>query len=352
MNPVNDAPSSSEQSVTTDEDVALPITLSGSDTETNPENLTYEITALPTNGSLWTGGDTTGVEITGLGEPILPYTISGRQVTYKGNQDFNGSDTFQFKVTDRGDPDTCTSTYCSPSPALTSATAATVSITLNSVNDAPVAVTDTGSTNEDTPLTFLASELAANDTDADGDALTVSAVTGGANTHGTVSLESGNVTYTPDANYSGSASFVYTVSDGDGGTDTGMVDVTVNPVNDAPVAADDPVTVIEDTVANLIDVLLNDDDEDGDTLTITGVTQGANGSVSFTSSGVTYTPGANFFGSDVFTYTISDGSVDTASGTVNVTVTAVNDEPVASLQSVETDEDAPLTITLLGARHR
>ena len=106
------------------------------------------------------------------------------------------------------------------------------------------------------------------------------------------------------------------------------VTVTITPVNDAPVAAADTATTKED-MAVTIPVLANDTDVDGNTLTVASVNQGANGAVAPAGTAVTYTPKANFHGTDTFTYTVSDGKGGTARGTVTITVTPVNDAPVA-----------------------
>ena len=111
---------------------------------------------------------------------------------------------------------------------------ATVAMTVTAVNRNPVAVADSRTVAEDGTLSFLASQLKANDTDPDGDVLTVTAVAATASTHGTVTLVAGTVTYKPDANYNGAASFAYTVSDGRGGTATGTVNVTISAVADVP----------------------------------------------------------------------------------------------------------------------
>src|SRR5919201_144679 len=143
-------------------------------------------------------------------------------------------------------------------------------------NRNPVTQPDAVSTAEDTPLTFPASALTANDSDPDGDPLSVTGVKGSASTHGTVSLGSDGVTYRPDANFNGSASFAYTVSDGRGGTATGTVTVTVTPVNDAPVAVDDAASTAEDTPLVLAGSALaaNDSDVDGDALSVVEVVAG------------------------------------------------------------------------------
>jgi VCBS repeat-containing protein len=152
-------------------------------------------------------------------------------------------------------------------------------------------------------------------------------------TSGTVGLinacgTDGSFTYNPNGQFeylqagnSTTDSFTYTVSDGYGGNDTATVTITINGVNDPPVAVNDSATTNEDTPV-IIDVLDNDSDVDGDTLTVDSVTQGANGSVINNGGNVTYTPALNFTGIDSFTYTINDGhgGTDTATVTVNVTV--------------------------------
>ena len=138
---------------------------------------------------------------------------------------------------------------------------------------------------------------------------------------------------------------------GDGG-DAGAFEVQVSCVtpNVAPDAVDDPATVAEDSGANAIDVLTNDTDANGDTLTITAVTQGANGSVAITGggTGVSYTPNANFFGADSFTYTVDDGNTGTDTATVTVTVTSVNDLPVAAPDNYAMNQDTTLNVAAPG----
>ncbi len=144
------------------------------------------------------------------------------------------------------------------------------------------------------------------------------------------------MSYTPNANYFGTDSFTYTVSDGNGGTATATVNVTVTAVNDNPTAGNDAITVAEDSGATVVNVLANDSfaPDVGETLTVTAVTQPANGTVTLVAGVVSYTPNANYFGTDSFTYTVSDGNGGTATATVNVTVTAVNDNPTAGNECV------------------
>ena len=110
-------------------------------------------------------------------------------------------------------------------------------MTVVAVNDAPVAVLDSAETDEDTPLTILVSDLLANDSDVDGDMLSITAVSN--STNGTAVLNNdGTITFTPAENFHGDASFEYTVSDGTD-TSTGRVNVTVAAVNDAAVISGD-----------------------------------------------------------------------------------------------------------------
>ncbi|MDX1921357.1 MAG: Ig-like domain-containing protein, partial [Candidatus Caenarcaniphilales bacterium] len=218
---------------------------------------------------------------------------------------------------------------------------ATVSVTINSVNDAPDAINDSVSTSEDTPVTI---SVLANDTDVENNTLTITAATQG--TNGTTSIVGNQIKYTPKANYFGTDSFTYTISDGNGGTDTATVNVTINSVNDAPDAVNDSVSTSEDTPVT-ISVLANDTDVENDSLTITAASQGTNGTTSIVGNQIKYTPKANYFGTDSFTYTISDGNGGTDTATVNVTINSVNDAPDAINDSVSTNEDTPVTISVL-----
>ena len=142
----------------------------------------------------------------------------------------------------------------------------TVNVTVTAGNDAPVAVSDAATTAEDTSVGIA---VLANDTDLDGDILSVTGV--GAATHGSTAVNAdGTIAYTPAPSFNGSDAFVYTVGDGQGGSATAAVSVTVAPVNDAPVAVNDAATTAEETPVS-IEVLANDTDVDGDTLTLASV---------------------------------------------------------------------------------
>ncbi|MPW44523.1 tandem-95 repeat protein [Acinetobacter guerrae] len=163
-----------------------------------------------------------------------------------------------------------------------------------------------------------------NVTDPDGDSLVYTVTE--KPTHGTVTFDSttGTYTYTPNANYHGSDNFVVTISDGKGGTTTVSVPVTVIAVNDAPTATANSISTDEDkpVTGNVVG-----QDVDGDQLSYTVSTNPSHGTVTLDSAtgGYTYTPNANYNGSDSFEVTVSDGKGGTTTVSVPVTVIAVND---------------------------
>jgi hypothetical protein len=205
-------------------------------------------------------------------------------------------------------------------------------------NVAPVAVDDAAMTVEDTPVTF---DPRTNDTDPDGDALTITQIGSPSNGIATVNGGTG-ITYTPDPDFNGSDVLSYTVSDGNGGSAVGSITVTVEAVNDDPEAVDDDVATDEDLPVTL-DPRLNDLDRDGDALTIVAVGDPEHGEAR-TDDGttVTYTPDSGFHGIDSFDYTIDDGEGGMSSATVTVTVVPVNSDPLAGDDAVETNEDTPV----------
>ena len=220
-----------------------------------------------------------------------------------------------------------------------------MTIDVTSVNDVPVANDDSYTTNEDTALTAtLATGVLKNDTDVEGDPLTATLVTGPA--HGTLTFNAnGTFTYVPDANYNGADSFTYKVNDGTDDSNVATVNLTVKPVNDAPVAANVSATVAED---NPLTGTLTATDVDGDTLTFSKATNPSHGTVTVSAAGAyTYTPAANYFGPDSFTYTVSDGNGGTVTKTVTIDVTSVNDVPVVFNESRTVVDDTTATGNVL-----
>ena len=134
------------------------------------------------------------------------------------------------------------------------------------------------------------------------------------------------------------------MSDGQGGTTDGTVNVNVSPVNDAPIALDRNISVSEDSS---LFALFTAKDIDNDSLTFSQGTAPSHGTVSITEAGLfRYTPNPDYFGADSFTYTVSDGNGGIATGTVTVTVTGQNDNPTTSGLSASGIEDGPIAGTL------
>ena len=168
------------------------------------------------------------------------------------------------------------------------------------------------------------------DTDADGDSLTVSAISYSGTGTAAINADNARIDYTPAANFNGTDTITYTVSDGTA-TDTGTLTIIVNAVNDAPVAVDDAVTTKQDSSV-LVAVLANDTHADSSAMSIVTVTSPSNGTVTQDGSVVTYTPNSSFSGSDTFAYTVQDanGVSDTANVTVTVNATATACSPTIS----------------------
>jgi large repetitive protein len=294
----NPAPTATNDNATTAEDTPIPaINVLGNDTDPDGDPLTVTAASAP-NGTVTINPDGT--------------------LLYVPNANFNGTDTITYTISD-GNGGTST---------------AAVTVTVTPVNDAPVAVNDNATTNEDQPVTI---GVLGNDSDVDGDALTVTAAT---SPNGTVVINpDGTITFTPNANFNGPTTITYTISDGNGGTATATVNMTVNAVNDVPVANPSTAATAEDTPVN-VPVLANDTDLDGNPLTVTAA-NAPNGTVVINPDGsVTYTPNPNFNGTDTITYTISDGQGGFSTSTVTVTVGAVNDAPTATPIAAQNDNDS------------
>src|SRR5207244_2238830 len=196
------------------------------------------------------------------------------------------------------------------------------------------ATAESYTTAEDTALTVnAASGLLTHATDIDGDPLTAVLVSGPS--YGTLSVNSnGSFSYTPAANYNGSDSFVYKINDGTADSNLATVSLTITAVNDAPVATAESYTTAEDTVLTVdaaSGLLAQATDIDGDPLTAVLVSGPSHGTLGLNSDGsFSYTPDANYNGTDSFIYQTDDGFAGSNVATVTLTVTPVNDTPTVA----------------------
>jgi VCBS repeat-containing protein len=284
---VNDVPEAFAQSVTVDEDGTVDIVLTGDDLETETPALIFEIDTQPLNGNL---------------------VLSGNTATYEPAEDYNGSDSFTFTVNDGED---------SSSPAL-------VTITVNPVNDQPIADSASVAVDEDDTVEIT---LTGSDVDTASESLIFAVVDGPI--RGVLTGTAPNLAYVPDENYFGPDSFTFTVNDGINTSTPAAVSITVNAVNDNPVAVSDSgsdyaVTADQILIINAPGVLANDSDVDGDELDAVLVDNVSHGILTLNSDGsFTYDPNDDYVGIDTFTYKATDGDLESEVVTVTIIVAAV-----------------------------
>ena len=253
-----------------------------------------------------------------------------------------------------------TFTYTIEDPSGSSDTA-TVTVTVNGVNDAPTAVADTFETNEDTPLAIGAPGVLMNDSDVDTGTMLTAVLDSGPSNAASFTLNSdGSFSYTPASNFNGMDSFTYHASDGTASSATVTATITIVPVNDAPNAVNDMFMTDEDTPLSIPapGVLMNDTDPENDPLTVTAFdatsTQGAtvsvaaDGSFSYDPTGASALQALGSADSvdDTFTYTIEDPSMASDTATVTVHVTGVDDPPVAVNDAATVTEDPPSPVPI------
>lgn len=273
-------------------------------------------------------GDSATLALYSFGQPQNGAVTLGPKgnLLYTPHENFAGDDHFGYVITDEHG----------------NKSSATIYMTVTTVNEAPAPLLTQLSTNEDTELSI---DLSALIHDPDGDALTIEGISA---QNGTVIIDTdGTIVYTPNPDFHGTDTLLYTVSDTENTTTTAAVTMTVKPINDAPVAAKDEGATQEDHPV-MIDVLANDHDIDGDTLNIEIIDRPEHGSVSRGEDGVlVYTPAPNFHGQEQFEYTVSDGHGGAYTSSVTVVVASVNDAPEASDDSASTTEDAAIAIQVL-----
>uniref|UniRef100_UPI000479AE29 Ig-like domain-containing protein n=1 Tax=Flavobacterium frigidarium TaxID=99286 RepID=UPI000479AE29 len=293
--PVNSAPVAVDDSATATTEVLYNSTAALQSNDTDADGDTLTVTA--------------GTFTTAQGGEII-ITADGNY-TYQSVTGFVGTDSYVYTVGDGQATSTGTVTFTVNAPA----------------NSAPVSVDDSATATSEVLYNSTAT-LQSNDTDADGDTLTVTAGTFTTAEGGEIIIAAdGSYTYQSATGFVGTDSYVYTVGDGQA-TSTGTVTFTVNaPVNSAPVTFDDSATVVSGTVyVSENNLTANDTDADGDTLTVTAGTfaTAQGGTIIITSDGsYTYQSALNYVGTDSYVYTVGDGQATTI-GTVTFTVNAAN----------------------------
>jgi hypothetical protein len=253
--------------------------------------------------------------------------------SYLPDRDFSGTDVFQYVATD----------------GVAESAPATVTLTVLSVNDRPIALPDTFLVNEDAELNVTAPGILANDVEPEGGALSAKLVSDVAS--GDLTLGSaGGFRYTPSADFNGTDSFTYVATDGPTNSDPVSVIILVRAVNDAPVPIQDAYEINEDEDLIVVapGVLENDTDPDGDDLRAFPLSQPANGALALETDGsFVYTPDPNFSGSDGFTYAANDGVVSTMTS-VSISILATNDAPTAENDFFDVPANTELDVPIPG----
>ncbi|WP_374568230.1 Ig-like domain-containing protein [Ideonella sp.] len=305
---VDDLPTAKADTFNATEDTVLNGSVAGNDTLSGDGGNAFALGTNAAHGAVVVNADGT-----------FTYTLAAN---------YNGPDSFTYTLTD-ADGDVST---------------ATVTLNVGSVDDLPTAKNDTFAATEDTVLN---GSVAGNDT-LSGDGGNVFSLGTGA-AHGTVVVNAdGTFTYTPAANYNGPDSFTYTLTDADGDVSTATVTLNIASVDDLPVAKNDTFAATEDTVLN--GSVAGNDTLSGDGGNVFAIGTGAaHGTVVVNADGTfTYTPAANYNGTDSFTYTLTDADGDVSTATVTLNVGAVDDLPVAKADTFAATEDTVLNGSVAG----
>ncbi len=293
---VDDVPVANDDAAEVAEDGEALIAVLGNDTGLGDGPVTLDAVSAPFHGTA---------------------AIVGERVHYAPAPGYHGPELITYTITD----------------ADGQSASGTVTITVGPVDDQPVARDDAAEVAEDGEALIA---VTSNDTVEDAPA-TVTAVTAPA--HGTATVTSGGVLYTPAPDYHGGDSFTYTVADADGQTASAAVAIEITSIDDVPVASDDAAITTEDTAVG-IPVLGNDTGLGDGPISIAAVTAPTLGAVTVAGDELRYTPTPDRYGSDSFSYTIADADGQTATATVAVTVTPVNDDPVATDDELTVAEDS------------
>ncbi|GLR05784.1 hypothetical protein GCM10007906_33720 [Vibrio hyugaensis] len=313
VNPVNDLPVPQDQQFSVEEDGTLQFTdadlLAGA-TDIEGDNLTVEDVS-------YDGGD-----------GILTDNGNGTY-TFAPNENFNGEVNFSFDVSDGTDT-----------------VSANIDVSVTPVDDAPVSGDLAYSVDEDGSIRLSQEQLLSQASDVEGDDLTATGLTVDGNATVTQN-DDGSFTITPDENFNGDIDISFDISDGTN-TVQATADLTVNPINDLPVPQDQQFSVEEDGTLQFTDadLLAGATDIEGDDLSVTGISyEGTDGVLTYNGDGTySFAPNENFNGDVNFSFDVSDGA-DTVSANVDVSVTPVNDPPVAGSTSYTVHEDNSITIS-------
>ncbi|MFO0941496.1 MAG: tandem-95 repeat protein [Pirellulales bacterium] len=289
---VNDAPTAIGDSYDLTEDQTLTIAAPGvlsNDIDADSDALTAKLVAGPQHG-------------------VLTLATNG-SIVYTPNANYAGTDSFVYVAND----------------GTVDSNLATVALSIAAVNDAPTAVDDSYSLNEDTVLTIAAPGILANDSDIDSTSITAALVTGP--TNGKLVLNpDGSFSYTPNLNFNGTDSFKYLANDGSANSSVAVVTIQVKPVNDAPTAGNDGYSTKAGTALPIAapGVLANDSDVDGDAIQAVLATGPSNGTLTLNANGsFNYVPNSGFSGTDSFTYQAKDAVSSSANATVTIIVSPV-----------------------------
>ncbi|MCC6235905.1 MAG: tandem-95 repeat protein, partial [Verrucomicrobiales bacterium] len=302
VTPVNDAPLAQAKEISIPNGEAVQVELSGSDLDgTTPS---FRIKSGPAHGTL--SGSA----------PLLTYTPT---------EGYSGSDFVTYTAFD-GELESAEATV-------------TLIITAAARNKAPLAPSLTVNGIEDSPIT-----ISLGCTDPDNDALSHAITTPPAN--GTLTFTGATAVYTPKANFNGTDSFTYRVSDGSLASELATITIKVAPVNDAPIAANSTLTGKEDCT---LPVILPGSDVDNDPLKFTVLKTPTNGTLTGTVPNLVFTPAANWYGTASLQYTVGDGKITTAVITLTLNITNVNDAPVAKARTASVAEDSSIALTLTGS---
>ncbi len=312
----NQAPNAIDDNISVNEDVDITFNAISNDVDPqdNIDLSTLVIVNYPLNGNASVNNET-------------------GEITYDPEGDYFGTDRITYRICDE-------TGYCDE---------ATITITVNSVNDVPIPIADESQTDEDVSVIINVLE---NDTDIDSDVNGFIVSIHTQPTNGSVSVDATQkqVTYTPNSNYNGMDSFEYTVCDEEGGCSNQTVEITINPINDSPVAEDDESTVTGGSSV-AINITENDSDIDNnlDITSVSVISQPKHGSVQIESINgiINYTADEDYSGADILTYRVCDTSGDCDVAEVTINVTPKNVAPVCSNVTINTFDGLTENVNLL-----